>query len=131
MATIWTELRMEDNNVLSDSQKKEVYNLLKSFAVFGAQDEMPMTMTRAASHVIDTASMYDLVAQHPRPTGPVQKAEIQRQIETMLKDGVISPSQSPWASPVVLVKKKDGSSRFCVDYRHLNEVTTRATITPC
>ena len=51
------------------------------------------------------------------------RREIAEQLEKMLENGVIKPSESPWASPVVLVKKKDGSLRFCVDYRALNLVT--------
>ena len=51
------------------------------------------------------------------------RQEIARQIEEMQRNGVIQPSQSPWSRPVVLVKKKDGSQRFCVDYSELNSVT--------
>ena len=43
----------------------------------------------------------------------------------MQQSNVIDPSTSPWSSPVVLVKKKYGNTRFCVDYRKLNEVTKK------
>ena len=55
------------------------------------------------------------------------RQEVARQLKNMQQTGVIKPSNSPWASPIVLVRKKDGSLRFCVDYRHLNSVTKADT----
>lgn len=51
--------------------------------------------------------------------------DVDKQVNEMLERDVIEPSNSPWASPVVLVRKQDGSMRFCIDYRRLNEVTIK------
>ena len=51
------------------------------------------------------------------------RQEVARQLKMMQETGVIQPSNSPWASPVVLVRKKDGTHRLYVDYRELNSVT--------
>ena len=71
-----------------------------------------------------------------RPTGldsasltgiknPAVRREKMAQVQKMLASDVIRPSNSPWASPVVMVKKKDGSLRFCVDFRQLNAATVK------
>src|SRR5438128_6959802 len=52
-------------------------------------------------------------------------AELKEQIRDPLNKGYIKPSASPWGSPVLFVKKKDGSLRMCIDYRSLNAVTIK------
>ena len=63
------------------------------------------------------------IRQRPYRTPLLKRKEIERQVEELLQMGVIRPSTSPWASPVKLVPKKDGSIRMCVEYRKVNAVT--------
>ena len=63
------------------------------------------------------------VKQPPRRMPFMVRQEVTKQLAQMQQSGVIRPSRSPWSSPVVIVRKKDGTHRFCVDYRGLNAVT--------
>ena len=65
------------------------------------------------------------VRQPPRRVPFARRPEISRMVNEMLHTQVIQESKSPWASPVVLVQKKDGSLHFCMDYRRLNAVTRK------
>jgi len=56
---------------------------------------------------------------------PAQKDETEKQLQGMLQSGIIKSSNSPYASPILLVRKKDETSRFCVDYRQLNAQTIK------
>ncbi|GFX96525.1 retrovirus-related Pol polyprotein from transposon 17.6 [Trichonephila clavipes] len=61
------------------------------------------------------------VCQPPRRLAFTEKQEVNKHIEEWLNEGIIRPSSSEYASPIVMVKKKDGSSRMCIDYRKLNQ----------
>ena len=67
--------------------------------------------------------MHCLLDNHPVDCQLHNKKIVKKEIKSVLEKKVIEPGQSPWDSPVVLVKKKDGSLWFCIDYRKLNSVT--------
>ena len=75
-------------------------------------------------HHIDTNGAPPIRQQARRVPLPRQET-VQTLLQEMLDKGIISPLKSPWASPIVLVAKKDGSTRFCVDYRKVNGVTRK------
>ena len=81
-----------------------------------------MDRTDWLEHSIDTGNatpIWQPVCRLPL----VQRTEVRKLLQDMLQNGIVEPSHSPWASPIVLVQKKDRSTRFCVDYRKVNEVT--------
>ncbi|GBM57274.1 hypothetical protein AVEN_81413-1 [Araneus ventricosus] len=78
-------------------------------------------------HRINTGD-HPPIKQYPRRLPLVRKEEADNLVKEMIDNRIIEESSGPWASPIVLVKKKDGSTRFCVDYRKLNEITKKTAI---
>ena len=99
-----------------------IRSLLKYYAaIFETPKKLPPK--RAIDHRILTLPDHKPINVRPYKYGHVQKEEIEKLVVEMLQAGVIRPSHSPYSSPVLLVKKKDGGWRFCVDYRKLNQAT--------
>ncbi|CAN6212014.1 unnamed protein product [Urochloa humidicola] len=91
--------------------------------LFHTPSELPPQ--RSFDHHIPLIPGVKPVNVKPYRYSPTQKDEIERQIKEMLLNGIIQPSSSPFSSPVLLVKKKDGTWRFCIDYRQLNSITIK------
>ena len=108
----------------TESQKERFVALLSQFSDVLAASSDDLGRTNILSHKIDTRNASPIRQQARRIPLP-QRQKVQELLQDMMQKRVISPSKSPWASPVVLVKKKDGSTRFCIDYRKVNEVTRK------
>ena len=80
--------------------------------------------TNIVEHRINTGDAVP-IRQCLRRLPESQCEEASNQIREMLKKDIIESSNGPWSSPIVLVKKKDSTYRFCVDYRELNAVTVK------
>ena len=109
---------------LSSTQKNQVQALLReNLKVFTLPGE-PKGRTDWVKHEIHVET--DVPIKQAVRRSPIHLREAaEEEVNKMLKDDVIEPSNSPWASPVVLVRKKDGSLRYCIDYRKLNAVTRK------
>lgn len=118
------DLWQRSSEGLDSQQSQQLKALLHEFMdIFAALDE-ECTQTGLVQHVIDTGTAAPVrLRPHRLPLAKREAAE--RIIQDMAANGIIEPSNSPWAAPVVLVKKKDATWRFCVDYRRLNAVTRR------
>ena len=91
-----------------------------------AETDMDLGCTHLVSMKIDTGN-HSPIACKPYRAPLLKRDFIEKKVEEMLQAGLIQESDSPWAAPVVIIDKKDGSKRFCVDYRRLNSVTTPST----
>lgn len=108
---------------LSDSEKHIADNIIGQFKEISFETK-GLGRTSLISHRIDTGTT-DPIKQRYYRLSPEKKRIITEQVDEMLSLGVISPCESPWSSPVLVVGKKDGKPRFCLDSRKLNSVTKK------
>ena len=106
---------------ITEGEKKELQSLLKSFGNIFVSEDGSLGRTSVVKHGINTSG--NPIRQPIRRQAESLKSAVNSEVEKMLSKGVIRQSNSPWSSPVVMVKKKNGSWRFCIDYRKLNTAT--------
>lgn len=114
---IATDLRVDE--------RERMLRLLQKFpGIFDQERTFTKRSQLHVKHRINTGD-HSPISQRAYRVSPSERRIISEEVSKMLGRGVIQPSESPWSSPVVLVKKKDGNWRFCVDYRRLNKITKK------
>lgn len=109
-----------------------VADVLRHYAFVLSEGGHNLGRTTLAEHEIPLKSGIRPITQPPYQMGPEKKAEVERQILDLRCKGKVEPTRGAWSSPVVLVRSKDGSWLFFIDYQLLNEVSEADTYPlPC
>ncbi len=109
---------------LNSDQTSSLKDLLAEFSDIFSSHPYDYGKTDLLTHSINTGNAAPIKLR-PYRTSPATQNILQQEVSRLLERDVIEESQSPWSAPVVLVRKKDGTHRFCVDYRRLNAVTIK------
>eukprot|EP00261_Vitis_vinifera_P023282 XP_010655166.1 PREDICTED: uncharacterized protein LOC104880390 [Vitis vinifera] len=118
---LYVQLEGQQNN---EELSSDMQAVLEEYSdVFAAPTSLPPA--REIDHKIPLKDGTEAINVRPYRYAYFQKTEIESQVQDMLNAGLIRPSTSPFSSPVLLVKKKDGTWRFCTDYRVLNAATVK------
>ena len=121
---LFGKLNMGKMAEATPQQQKKAVELFKEFDPLFAKHKKDLGKTSVIKHTI-TLTDPRPVRQPHRRIPPHLVPMVKQELQDMLDVGAIQPSESPWAHPVVIAKKKDGSMRFCIDLRKLNAVTVR------
>ena len=111
---------------LTGEQRTELMDLLEKYKDIFASNPKKPAKNKLLTHDIITESGKPVYCK-PRRIPLAWEKEVNTQVEEMLTNRIIRPSQSPWNAPIILVKKKDQSMRFVCDFRNLNDVTKKDT----
>jgi len=116
---------VENRSSLTAEQQQQVDALVKEYAndVFAPLSLLPDPRP-GFDHEIPTGEASP-IAKKAYKMSPLELRALREQLDELLELGYVQPSTSPWAAPVLFVKKKDGSLRLCIDYRGLNAVTIK------
>jgi hypothetical protein len=106
----------------SDLSPSDIPIVSEYLDVFSA-DITNLPPEREIEFSIDLIPGAEPVSVAPYRMSPLELKELKSQLEELIQKHFIRPSVSPWGAPVLLVKKKDGSMRLCIDYRQLNKLT--------
>ena len=124
MIEVIPTLDLSKSTIEDDAQMKQLLQIIQEFKDVFSVDSLDFGRTSTIKHTIP------LIDEHPfrlphRRIPPLQYQAVKEQLLKMEKAEVIRRSNSPYASPMVIVHKKDGSLRVCIDYRQLNSKTVR------
>ena len=107
---------------LTAKEELILYRIFKKFRQIFAFEGDELGQVHVWEHLIETGDARP-IRSHPYPVSEKEKTQIREHVKSMLEKGVIEPSVSAWSSPLLLVPKRDGGTRPCVDYRKLNTLT--------
>ena len=113
-----------DDEELTPEQIQRFRTLLIEYRDVFSTGDFDIGHTQKVTHRIDLTDEVPFKQRH-RSIPPSMYEEVRTHLKQLLKHGIITESNSPWASGIVLVKKKDGRLRFCIDYRQLNQRTVK------
>jgi len=121
----YEEITLENSNI-DNGQKQQLKQLLKKYQKVVAKHEFDLGQTSIIKHSIPMTNEAP-IKQRPYRIPYSLQDTVKQQVKEMAEHNIIRESTSPWTSPVVMVKKKDGKMRFCIDYRKLNSMTRKDT----
>ena len=107
---------------LESNEKEQLISFLNKNADLFARNISELTQTHLITHKIRTTP-HEPIARGPYRASPKERKVIEQEVNKLLQHGLIEPSDSPYAAPVVIVWKKNGKPRFCCDYRGINSIT--------